>query len=180
MASLAARRGLAAVLAIVSAAPPAMAQERLRLVEAEIKAGLLYSFLRYTEWSGDASAPLIVCLYGSDSFEGRLDPIAHRTVSRRSIQLRVVQDPIEAPACSLLYLSDNEHAAWPRLRTALQGRPVLTVSDGRGFTDAGGMIQFTHIDDRIGLSINASAIAAARLSIDDQLLRLASEDGGEP
>jgi hypothetical protein len=153
----------------------ARAQESLRLVEHDIKAGLLYNFLRYTQWPAPApNAPAIVCVYGRDAFEGRLQPMAGRTVNQRAIEIRAVRSLPELDSCSLLYVNAEERARWAVLRGYLANRAVLTVSDFPGFADNGGMIEFTRRDARIGVRINTGAVSAARLMVQDRLLRLAS------
>ena len=175
-------RGLVALLLAGSLiASVARAQENLRLVEQDVKAGLLYNFLRYTEWPGArSSGAAVVCIYGSDPFSGRLQPMAGRTVNQRTIQLRTVREPAEIDACSLLYVNADERARWPRLRSYLAQRNVLTVSDYDGFATSVGMIEFTHANNRIGVRINVSAMEAANLTVQDRLLRLASVVGPTP
>jgi hypothetical protein len=50
---------------------------------------------------------------------------------------------------------------------------VLTVGETDGFTDAGGIANLEFTKDRIQMSINVEAAAAARLQISSKLLRLA-------
>jgi len=143
-----------------------------------VKAGLLYNFLRYTEWPAPRSnGAAIVCIFGPDPFSGRLQPMAGRTVNQRPIQLRSVRETGEMDTCSLLYLNSDERAQWPRLRTYLAQRNVLTVSDYEGFATSGGMIEFTHANNRIGVRINVGAMQAADLTVQDRLLRLANVVG---
>jgi YfiR/HmsC-like len=171
-------RFLASIVMALCLITPAWAQERLLLVEQEIKAGLLYNFLRYTDWPADGQeGPLVVCIYGRDPFDGRLAPIAGRTVNQRSIALRTVRRVEEAPSCSLIFVNAEERADWPHLQAALAGRAVLTASDIEGFATAGGMIEFIHIGNRIAIRINRAAVAHARLSVQDRLLRLAEVGG---
>jgi uncharacterized protein DUF4154 len=156
----------------------ARAQENIRLVEQDVKAGLLYNFLRYTEWPpARSNGAAIVCIYGQDPFSGRLQPMAGRTVNQRTIQLRSVREPGEMDACSLLYVNSEERAQWPRLRNYLAQRNVLTVSDYDGFATSGGMIEFTHANNHIAVRINVAAMEAANLTVEDRLLRLASVVG---
>jgi hypothetical protein len=171
-------RGIAAWLAIVFlfSAVPARAQDNVRLAEQDIKAGLLYNFLRYTQWpeGGRAEAPMVVCIYGLDPFSGRLAPMAGRTVNQRRIELRTIGSDAEIDACSLLYLNAQARRDWPRIRAHLAGRHVLTVSDYDGFARSGGMIEFARVDDRVAVRINVRAAEAADLLVQDRLLRLAS------
>lgn len=171
---------VAATLLFVASPCAASAQQgNLRLVEQDIKAGLLYNFLRYTQWP--ASMPtMVVCTYGGDAFDGRLAPMAGRTVNQRAIQLRDVRTGSDIDACSLLFINAASRADWPRLRERLAGRSVLTVSDYEGFARSGGMLEFSRINNRIGVRVNVAAADAANLSVEDRLLRLASVVRTEP
>jgi hypothetical protein len=51
---------------------------------------------------------------------------------------------------------------------------MLTVSDFQGFADAGGMIEFTRIENKIGVKIDTVAVMAAHLQVQDRLLKLAN------
>jgi hypothetical protein len=56
---------------------------------------------------------------------------------------------------------------------ALATEPTLTVGDGDGFIDAGGMIGFVIVDETVRFEINAAAARAARLQLSSRLLALA-------
>jgi hypothetical protein len=158
--------------------PVAQAQENIQLVEQEIKAGLLYNFMKYTDWPSDRAqqpnAPIVVCLLGGDPFAGRLQPLAGRTVNQHVIELRNLRNVEEAGTCSLVFIHADEKPQWPQLRMALAGKSMLTVSDFQGFADAGGMIEFTRIENKIGVKIDTAAVTAAHLQVQDRLLKLAN------
>jgi hypothetical protein len=164
--------GLAA--AVLSIGPPVAAQDSVRLAEQDIKAGLLYNFLRYTEWPPRTSEAIVVCVYGGDPFSGRLTPMSGRTVNRQPIRIRFIDAQQEVEGCSMLFVNAAERADWPGLRAYLARRNVLTVSDYEGFARSGGMIEFTRANNRVGMRINVRAAQAANLVVQDRLLRLAS------
>lgn len=145
-------------------------------MEQDVKAGMLYNFLRYTDWPGSAHAPgaMTVCVYGADPFSGRLASMAGRTVNQRPIVVRATRTASELAECSLIFINAEERSDWPRLRAALARRHVLTVSDYEGFANAGGMIEFTRANNRVGVRINVAAAEAADLAVQDRLLRLAT------
>ncbi len=165
----------------------ANAAETLQLHEQEIKAGLLYNFLKYTDWPPagmEKSSSITVCIFGGDPFEGYLEPMAGRTVNQREIALRTIHKIEDAGACHLLFVNAGEKERWPQLLESLQGKPVLTVSDGGGFADAGGAIEFGRKDNHISVNLNMEAVMAARLHVQDRLLKLvtvvhpAAREGG--
>lgn len=163
-------------LLVVFAHSEAVAQDSRRLAEQDIKAGLLYNFLRYTEWPSAAQGgrTIDVCLYGGDPFDGRLQPMAGRTVNQRVIAIRNARTIAELASCSLVFVNARERAAWPRLRDELSRRSILTVSDYDGFARAGGMLEFTRVRNRVGVAVNVDAASAANLRVQDRLLRLAT------
>ena len=169
---------IAALVMWLALTPVVQAQENIQLVEQEIKAGLLYNFMKYTDWPSDRAqepnAPIMVCLLGGDPFAGRLQPLAGRTVNQHVIELRNLRTVEEAGMCSLVFIHANEKPQWPQLRAALAGKSMLTVSDFQGFADAGGMIEFTRIENKIGVKIDTGAVTAAHLQVQDRLLKLAN------
>jgi len=152
---------------------PAHADETIQLHEQEIKAGLLYNFLKYVDWPDNhAAAPMTVCVFGGDPFNGYLQPIAGRTVNQRKITIREIRDLPETSACDLLFINAAQKDHWPQMQKFLSGKTVLTVSDFSQFTDNGGMIEFGRKDDHINVSLNIDAVTAAQLRIEDRLLKL--------
>ncbi|HVK81203.1 MAG TPA: YfiR family protein [Verrucomicrobiae bacterium] len=166
----------ALVLVFLLAAPATAQTQSVRLIEQDIKAGLLYNFLRYTAWppATRVDEAMIVCIYGDDPFEGRLEPMSGRTVNQRRILVRNVRNDRDLETCALLFINAEERADWPHLRSYLAGRSVLTVSDYDGFARSGGILEFTRINNRIGVRVNVVAAETANLSVQDRLLRLAS------
>lgn len=146
--------------------------ESLQLQEQEIKAGLLYNFLKYIDWPANQPPSVTVCIFGDDPFNGYLDSMNGRIVNRHPIALRRIRVVTETETCKLLFVNADEQGRWPQLRTFLTGKSVLTVSDFAGFAAAGGMIEFGHKDNHISVNLNMEAVVAARLHVQDRLLRL--------
>jgi len=149
--------------------------DNLLLAEQEIKAGLLYNFLKYTDWPAgnmNNGAPVAVCIFGADPFAGYLQPMAGRTVNQRPITIRMIHKIENAGACHLLFINADEKDRWPQLRDSLKGKSVLTVSDFSGFADSGGMIEFGKRNDHISVDLNIDALEAAHLHVQDRLLKL--------
>lgn len=184
MAHVARILGLAALLLLWGAGAKAA---DIRLYEREIKAGLLYNFLKYTNWPEEKladNAPISVCLFGGDPFGGSLDKTGSRTVQQRAIKIRKVGDVADTSSCNLVYVNEDAESRWPELSKFLRGKSVLTVSDFEGFTNRGGMIEFTRAGSRVNVLINIGAVTAARLSVQDRMLKLTTvvrpDSGGAP
>ncbi|MCE3232207.1 MAG: YfiR family protein [Rickettsiaceae bacterium] len=151
----------------------APAKEPLRLYEQEIKSGLLYNFLKYTNWPGsDSQSNSVVCIFGNDPFGGYLDPMGGRSVNKRVIVIRKINSLPESADCHVVFVNSEEAKRWPSLLEFLQDKPVLTVSDFEGFINSGGMIEFNKKDNRIVVEMNIDAVKKVNLTVQDRLLKL--------
>jgi hypothetical protein len=173
MAVLAQRLYLLASLILLIAGSPSLpeAADNLQLHEQEIKAGLLYNFLKYTTWPAPSSS-MAVCVFGADPFEGYLQPMAGRSVNQMEITLHFVRDVQETGSCNLVFVNADEKGQWPELQKFLARRSILTVSDFEGFTDSGGMIEFTRRNEHVSVDLNIEAVTSAHLHVQDRLLKL--------
>ena len=153
--------------------PLAAARADLMLHEQEIKAGMLYNFLKYTDWpASDPSATRIVCVVGGDPFDGHLKPMAGRTVNQHEIVLKQIKGAKDIDSCHLLFIGARDKNRWPELRAAASGKNALTVGDFPGFADNGGMIEFGRDGSRIRVTLDIKALQDAGLRVQDRLLRL--------
>ncbi len=149
------------------------------LAEQKIKAGMIYNFLKYTEWpSADAQLPMVACLFGGDPFEGNLGPMQGRSVNLRTVEIRRINDTNAALKCHLIVVNDS--ADWSALRQAIQGKHILTVSNQSDFIRQGGMIQFGHQDRHIAVTLNMKAVRAAKVTLEQRLLNLVTVVQGGP
>lgn len=160
----------------------------IELYEQEIKSGLIYNFLKYTEWPKQAdelsSSKITVCIFGDDPFDGNLDPMVGRTVNQKEITILNIHTVSEVNSCHLLYLNAKESSHWQELHNSLAGKSVLTVSDLKNFAKSGGMIEFGRINNRVNVEMNLEAVLSAKLQVQDRLLKLVtvlhpdSQNGG--
>lgn len=169
-------RGLLASLIFSITVTVAAENRALSLPEQKIKAGLLYNFLKYTQWplSEERPSSTIVCLWGGDAFNGNLQAIHGRIVNQQQIVLREIDSLEKVTQCHLVFINAEAQNEWPKLAQILAGKSVLTVSDFSGFIHAGGMIQFGRKNQHIEIAVNIQAITDAQLYVQDSLLRLAT------
>lgn len=175
------------LLCVLASAPLPAAGQDVRMNEAEIKAGMLYSFLKYTDWpqeQGSDSGTIRVCLYGDDPFAGYLDNARGRTVQERAITVHTIRRAADAASCDLVFISRRQKSRWPALQECLRKRGILTVSDIPGFTRQGGMFEFGRKNDRINVTLNLDAVHDAGLKVQPRLLRIVDvvesrDDGNE-
>jgi hypothetical protein len=152
----------------------------LQLYEEKIKAGLVYSFLKYTNWSAEALAKsnnkLLVCLLGHDEFDDDLYLMQGRTVQQYTIVISHIDSAADAGSCNMVFIHRNRENSLPELFKYLRGKYVLTVSDINQFSRRGGMVEFSTEDNHVGFSANYKTLNSAGFSIQGRLLKLAKPD----
>jgi hypothetical protein len=144
----------------------------------EVKAAYLLNFIRFIEWPAatmEADAHFTICLLGQITFHAALEQVlAGETFKGRRIEVR--QQRRFASSCQVLYVGPAERDVAPLLRAV--GRGVLTVGEGEGFLNAGGMISLVTENRRIRFDINHSLATERGLTISSRLLRVARQVRG--
>lgn len=163
--------GLAALL-LLGAAPPQAAAP----TEYQVKAVFLFNFSQFVTWPAqafpEAQNPLIIGVLGDDPFGADLDEIVRgETVNGHPLAVRRFRRVEDIDDCHILFINAAEEARLEQILRKLQGRSILTVSDGQDFAKRGVMVRFITDRNRIRLRINLTATEAAGLTLSSKLLR---------
>lgn len=157
---------------------PAAAQQA---AEPVVKAGFVYNFAKFTEWplaAMPAGQPVQLCLAGTDAAVVPAAVFEGKVLQGRTLAVRRPTRPEELRSCHIVYLADTDERRQSEVLRALRGLPVLTVGDGEGFAELGGMIGLLVEGGRVQFEVNTEAAQAAGLKISSQLLRLARQVRG--
>jgi len=145
--------------------------------EYQVKAAFLFNFAKFVEWPSeafsDASAPLVITVFGDDPFNGSLEAVKGKLVNNRRLTIRRVKDIQEIGKSNVLFVGPSAKKELARILEALQGQSVLTVGEDGVFTQCGGIINFVKEDNRVRFEVNVSAAERAGLKISSRLLALA-------
>lgn len=148
-----------------------------KLLELSVKATFLPKFLAYVDWptttSPAAGETIMLCVIGRDPFGTRLDEaVAGQRVDQHPIAVRRVGIAQAATGCRLAFVGGSASQPAAAALKALQGMPVLTVTDSR-LGPARGMVHFDLKDGRVRFHIDDASAASSDLSISSRLLSLA-------
>jgi hypothetical protein len=138
-------------------------------------AAFLYNFAKFTEWPALASgAPIIVCIVGderiADSF---VETVRGQNISGHTLEVRRPSESNTWRACHLLFIADAETRRSAGGLGGIKTLPVLTVSDGKGFAQVGGIIELFVEGGRMRFAINVEAAERSGLHLSSRLLGLA-------
>jgi len=173
------RRLLAAFLAFTvwPAAPSARAQAEPP-TEYQLKAAFLFNFAKFTDWPGEgfasAESPFLVCVLGKDPF-GRMldDTLQGKLIAQRPVVIERLRDVAAGRRCQVVFVSRSESSRLAAIFQALRRSSTLLVGETDGFARAGGAIELTLEEDRVGFIINPDAAGRAGLRFSSKLLALA-------
>jgi|SRR5690606_12789341 len=143
-----------------------------------LKAVFLYNLTQFVEWPASAfeneHTPLVVGILGEDPFGRHLEEATEGEENNgRPLIIRHFDTEEEIEACHVLFINLPEPVQTKQMLEKLQGKSVLTVSDRKGFLEAGGMVQLVQADNKIHFQINPDASSAADLKVSSKLLRVA-------
>lgn len=153
--------------------------------EYQIKALFLFNFIQFAEWPpsafGDAASPIRIGVLGENPFGSELESVIRgEKVRQRALQIEYSNRPQDLQDCHLVFISNSERNAIPRVLAAFNGRPILTVGDMRDFAQRGGVINFYFEGQKVRFNINRAAAQASGIKLSSQLLSLARIVGPAP
>lgn len=167
------------VIAIFFGAPQHLFAEDGASQEYKVKAAFLYNFTLFVEWPTEAftgnDSPLTVCILGKSPFGNALGGLSGKSAKTRKLAVRQINGVQETQGCQVLFVSASEKMQLHNILAAVRNQNVLTVSDLDRFAEAGGIINFVTLEDKVRFEVNLKAARQARLKVSSQLLKLARD-----
>jgi hypothetical protein len=158
---------------VLLAAMPGSSRAADDVTPSALKAAFLFNFAKFTDWTGAPSAgPIVLCVANDDQIETALaDSVRGQSINGRGVEVRRVKSDNALPPCHLLFVPGSE----ARQMLARIGREasLLTVSDGTGFAQSGGMIELFQDSGRMRFAINVDTAQRSRVRLSSRLLDLA-------
>jgi hypothetical protein len=162
-------------LAVTLLLTPAIARGQAAAAsDVAVKAAFIFNFAKFTEWPGlVAATPIHICVTGDEPMAAALaQTVRGQNIGGRPLTVLRPVDSTSWPSCQLLFIAANV----PVPTGALDGMktlPVLTVSDRKGFSQTGGVIELYLEAGRMRFAINVDAAEDAGLRLSSRLLALA-------
>src|SRR5207237_4829325 len=123
----------------------------------QTKALMLWNIAKFVEWpdlKADGS-PLVFTILGEDELAASLAGVlSSKSANGRAVFVRFARRPQDARGSQMLYVAATEVPRMSDVLAAVDGTPVLTVSDAPGFALHGGMVGFTSDQDRVHFEVN--------------------------
>jgi hypothetical protein len=178
---LSALHRLCAVLALLAFSGAEGARAQGASIEYQVKAAYLAKFAPFVEWPQGAlapGAPLILCAAGDDPFGPAFSALERQRVGDHPVVARRLSRVEAGVICHVLYLRGSSAQPVSEALAALQGAPILTVTDAASGDPARGVLHFVVAQNRVRFMVDAEAAAKNRLAISSKLQSLALVEQG--
>lgn len=144
-----------------------------------VKAAFLYNFAKFTEWPAlPPGLPIVFCVVGDEGIAAALaQTVRGQNVNDHPLDVARPRDSATWRVCQLLFIAEAEARRSAGGLSRITTLPVLTVSDGKGFIEAGGIIELYVESGRMRFAINAKAADLRGLRLSSRLLGLATIKG---
>lgn len=143
--------------------------------ESEVKATFVLNFIRFVTWSGiqgENSVDLPVCALANSDFANAIKlAVSGKLVQGRAISftLDVAPDPSR---CRVLIVDVAQYPIAAAPLHAVSAAPVLTIGNGPGFMEIGGMFELILENRKIRFDANLNAVRQAGLSMNAYVFQL--------
>ena len=171
------RRAALVALAVLNVAmgAPAYADPPLELA---VKATYLYKLAPFVSWPGAAyvapNGPLTICVQGVDPFGAVLDQaVGGQVVDGHPLAVRRLARLDAGSGCQSAYLAGGPAQSPAQALAAVDGAPVLTVTDDSRGGTARGIVHLLIDGGRVRFSIDAAQAERNGVAISSKLLVLA-------
>lgn len=139
------------------------------------KSTLLMRVSGWVDWpanNGQAKQELKICLLGKFPNDKEFTKINGVVADKRKLLVRSVANLEESKTnCDIIYISNSEVAQKKQIIDAFADKPVLTVADIEDYAKAGGSMNFTHINGKLGVTINLESMGKVNLLLSPNAYR---------
>ncbi len=149
------------------------------ILEYEVKAVFLERFTRFIEWPdmNQVEKPLknfVIGVIGETPYGSLLERIySERKIKDRKVEIRYLEEAKDSLSCHLLFVCASKRHDLTQLLSLTEDKPILTVSDSKGFAEQGVLINFYMDKRRVRFAINESAVRKSGLIMNYRLLQSA-------
>lgn len=150
-------------------------------LKAALMATYLVKFVPFVEWPPrafvSATSPLTICVVHTALGRTIDEAASGQKLAEHPIEVRHIAAARRDIACHVLFIERSAQQSVADGLNAVQGAPVLTVTDQPDNAPRRGIINFVVINNHVRFEINNTEAAKVGLRLSSQLLALAVNTG---
>ena len=171
--------GLFLFLLLLPTFSPALMVSGGGFPEYQVKAEMLFRIAEFVDWPAGTfprqDKPFVIGIAGKDPFGPYLTGKAKtQKIHGAFVEIRAFDPEAASDSFHLVFISEQERDKVSSLLKKIAGRPILSVSDGEGFSRDGVHVGFLTVDERIRFNINLGSAKQSGFVFPANLLRLAA------
>jgi hypothetical protein len=163
-----------AVLSILLGATVAIASAQERPTH-ELHAAMLYNFIKYVQWPNEAEpGDFVVGVIGDENVFNTLKTwYDGKAKGSKKYVIKKLGSANEAESCQVVYVGKSKNKEFDNIKTSVNGKSVLTITDGNGMGQKGSCINFKVIDGKLKFELNQAMVSGSNLKVSTQLSSMA-------
>ncbi len=141
----------------------------------EIHAAMLFNFVKYIQWPNEAEGGEFVLgvMGDEDVFNTLKTWYDGKPKGAKKYVVKKLAAASDASGCSVVYLGKSKNREFENIKTATEGKPVLTITDSSNLGQKGSHINFKVIDGKLKFELNQASVTSSNLKVSSQLASMA-------
>lgn len=147
-----------------------------QISETEVKAAYIERFTRFIEWptntlDSTTKASFVITVLGDNPFGSTLDNLFKELkVKNLPVTLKYTHNYNEVEGSDIVFICNSERKNLQKILQFIGSKPILIISDGKGFAQEGTYINMFVDGNKIRYEINLKALKKSGLEVSSLLL----------
>lgn len=141
----------------------------------EIHAAMLYNFIKYVQWPNETEAgDFVVGVIGEDNVYNTLKQwYDGKQKGTKKYVIKKLSSAADASDCQVVYVGRAKSREFENIKSSVDGKSILTITDGNGLGEKGSCINFKVIDGKLKFELNQGVVTHSNLKVSGQLSSMA-------
>jgi hypothetical protein len=141
----------------------------------EIHAAMLYNFIKYVQWPNEADGgEFVVGVIGDENVFNTLKAwYDGKPKGTKKYVIKKLTSADEANGCQVVYVGKAKNREFENIKTNVNGKSILTITDGNGLGEKGSCINFKVVDGKLKFELNQATVSSSNLKVSTQLSSMA-------
>lgn len=165
------------IILMFTAFPTANGEQKA--TESQVKVAFLERFTRFVTWPDQSQMDkpefdFELVVFGDNPFGEILQATyAKQKIKNKKVRIKITSKITDCADADLLFISSGMEEQLEEVLKAVEGKPVLTVSDSKGFAQRGVMINLYISSNQPNFEINETVVSKSTLKFSHLLLQKA-------
>jgi hypothetical protein len=141
----------------------------------EVYSMMVFNFAKYVQWPDHAgSGEFVIGVMGSpDVFKTLNEWYGGKPRGSKTYVVKKYNSAADVTDCDVLFIANSKSGEFEHVKTKVQGKGTLLITDKSGLGAKGSAINFTTVDSKLKFELNQKAVESANLKVSSSLSVLA-------